>query len=194
MHFTSGINRPPFEAQSGFLQVTSGCSHKACTFCGYFKSTAFKLSPMSEIEADIREIPKHFGAPERIFLQSADAFAASFETLMQTAYLIHKHVPSVKTIGGYARIDNFLDKSVNQLQQMRDVGFADPYIGVESGDDEILQRTHKGYDARTAREQLEKLTAADFPIIANFLNGLGGKNYGLSHAQKTAELYDGIKI
>ncbi len=32
------------------------------------------------------------------------------------------------------------------------------------------------------------------PIIANFLNGLGGKGYGLSHAQKTAELYDGINI
>ena len=32
------------------------------------------------------------------------------------------------------------------------------------------------------------------PPIANFLNCLGGKNYGLSHAQKTAQLYDGINI
>ena len=70
----------------------------------------------------------------------------------------------------------------------------DTYIGVESGDDTILKRVNKGYDAKTAREQLEKLTAADFSIIANFLNGLGGKDYGLSHAQKTAEIYDGIKI
>ena len=112
MHFTTGINRPPYEANSGFLQVTSGCSHKACTFCGYFQQCAFKLSPMSEIAADVKEIPLYFGAPERIFLQSADAFAASCDTLMQTAYLIHKHVPSVKTIGGYARIDNFVDKTV----------------------------------------------------------------------------------
>ena len=134
------------------------------------------------------------GAPERIFLQSADAFAASFDTLMQTAYLIHKHVPSVKTIGGYARIDNFIDKTVDQLREMKKVGYENPYLGVESGDDEILKRTHKGYDAKTAREQLEKLTQAEMPIIANFLNGLGGKDYGLSHAQKTAELYDGINI
>ena len=194
MHFTTGINRPPYEANSGFLQVTSGCSHKACTFCGYFKQCAFKLSPMSEIAEDVKEIPLYFGAPERIFLQSADAFAASFDTLMQTAYLIHKHVPSVKTIGGYARIDNFVDKTVEQLRELRKVGYANPYLGVESGDDEILSRTHKGYDAKTAREQLEKLTQADMPIIANFLNGLGGKDYGLSHAQKTAELYDGINI
>ncbi len=194
MHFTTGINRPPYEANSGFLQVTSGCSHKACTFCGYFKQCAFKLSPMSEIAEDVKEIPLYFGAPERIFLQSADAFAASYDTLMQTAYLIHKHVPSVKTIGGYARIDNFIDKTVEQLRELRKVGYENPYLGVESGDDEILKRTHKGYDAKTAREQLEKLTASGMPIIANFLNGLGGKNYGLSHAQKTAELYDGINI
>ena len=194
MHFTSGINRPPFERDSGFLQVTSGCSHNRCDFCGYFKGVKFERSPIEEIEADIKEIPKYFGAPRRIFLQGADGFAASYETLMKTAELLKKHVPSVETIGGYARIDNFIDKSVEQLRNMRDASFANPYIGVESGDDEILRRVYKGYDAKTAREQLEKLTAAGLPIIANFLNGLGGKNYGLSHARKTAELYDGINI
>ncbi|MBQ9480398.1 MAG: radical SAM protein, partial [Selenomonadaceae bacterium] len=194
MHFTSGINRPPFERESAYLQVTSGCSHNRCTFCGYFKDTGFKRSPLDEIEADIKEIPKFFGEPERIFLQSADGFAATYDTLMKTAELIHKYVPSVKTIGGYARIDNFIDKTVEQLSDMRAVGYSDPYVGVESGDDVILKRVHKGYDAQTAREQLEKLTAAKFSIIANFLNGIGGKDYGLSHARLTAKLYDGINI
>ena len=194
MHFTTGINRPPYEKNSGFLQVTSGCSHKKCTFCGYFKECGFKLSPIEEIAEDIKEIPKYFGAPERIFLQSADAFAASYDTLMKTAELIHKFVPSVKTIGGYARIDNFIDKTENQLREMKNIGFSDPYIGVESGDDEILKKVNKGYDAKTAREQLEKISAAGMSIIANFLNGLGGKNFGLSHAKKTAKLYEKINI
>ena len=194
MHFTSGINRPPFEAASGFLQVTSGCSHKKCTFCGYFKDCAFNFSPIDEIAEDIKEIPKYFGEPERIFLQSADAFAASYDTLMKTAELLKKYVPSVETIGGYARIDNFIDKNVEQVKNLRDAGFSDPYIGVESGDEEILKRVNKGYDSKTAREQLEKLTSAGMPIIANFLNGLGGKNFGLNHAKKTAKLYEGIKI
>ena len=194
MHFTTGINRPPYERNSGFLQVTSDCSHKKCTFCGYFKECAFKISPIEEIEEDIKEIPRYFGAPERIFLQSADAFVASYDILMKTAELIHKHVPSVKTIGGYARIDNFIDKTENQLREMKNIGYSEPYIGVESGDDEILRRTNKGYDAKTAREQLEKLTSAGMSIITNFLNGLGGKNFGLNHAKKTAKLYDKINI
>ena len=194
MHFTSEINRPPFERNSAYLQVTSGCSHNRCAFCGYFKDTGFKRSPIEEIEADIKEIPTFFGAPERIFLQAADGFAATYDTLMKTAELLHKYVPSVKTIGGYARIDDFIDKSVDQLKNMSAVGYANPYVGVESGDDVILKRVNKGYDAKTAREQLEKLTEAGLPIIANFLNGIGGKDYGLSHAQLTAKIYDGIDI
>lgn len=194
MHFTSGINRPPYEANSGFLQVTSGCSHASCAFCSYFKDTRFKKSPMEEIEADIKEIPEYFGAPERIFLQGADGFAADYDVLMKTAELIHRYVPSVKTIGGYARIDNFREKSVEQLRNMKAAGFADPYIGVESGDDGILKMVNKGYDAAFAREQMEKLTEAGMSFIANFLNGLGGAGYGLSHARKTAEIYESMDI
>ena len=194
MHFTSEINRPPFERNSAYLQVTSGCSHNRCAFCGYFKDTGFKRSPIEELEADIKEIPTFFGAPERIFWQAANGFAATYDTLMKTAELLHKYVPSVKTIGGYARIDDFIDKSVDQLKNMSAVGYANPYVGVESGDDVILERVRKGYDAKTAREQLEKLTEAGLPIIANFLNGIGGKDYGLSHAQLTAKIYDGIDI
>lgn len=194
MHFTSGINRPPYEMRSGFLQVTSGCSHSKCAFCGYFKDTKFKKSPIEEIEEDIKQIPIYFGNPERIFLQGADGFAANYDILMKTAELIHKYVPSVKTIGGYARIDNFIDKTEEQLRNMKDIGYSDPYIGVESGDDNILKMVNKGYDAKTAREQMEKLTNAGMSMITNFLNGIGGKNYGLSHAQKTAEIYDSMNI
>lgn len=194
MHFTSGINRPPFEASSGYLQVTSGCSHNRCAFCGYFKHVKHAVSPLDEIEEDIKQIPLWFGAPERIFLQGADAFSASYDVLMRVAELLHEHVPSVKTIGGYARIDNFCDKSEAQIRRLHEAGYENPYAGVESGDDGILKMVDKGYDAACAREQLEKTTAAGMPVIANFLNGIGGAGYGLSHARKTAELYAGMNI
>lgn len=194
MRFASGINRPPFEADSGFLQVTSGCSHASCAFCSYYKDAGFRKSPIEEIEEDVKQIPQYFGAPERLFLQGADGFAADYDVLMTTAELIHKYVPSVKTIGGYARIDNFCAKTVEQIRNLVGAGYSNPYIGVESGDDALLKMVHKGYDAATARAQMEKLTEAGMPFIANFLNGLGGAGYGLSHAQKTAEMYDGMNI
>ena len=51
MHFSSGIVRPPYEAWSTFLQVTSGCSHNKCRFCTFYKDAAFRVSPEEEIRA-----------------------------------------------------------------------------------------------------------------------------------------------
>ena len=192
MHFSGGINRPPYETADGYLQTTEGCSHSTCLFCTYFKDQKFRKSTIEEIEADVREIPTTFGAPKRIFLQGADGFAADYDVLMKTAELLHKYVPSVQTIGGYARIDSFYDKTEEQLRNMAAAGFANPYIGVESGDDVVLKRINKGYTAAQAREQLEKLDASGLPFIVNFLNGAGGHGYGLTNAQLTAKLYDGL--
>lgn len=44
MHFSSGINRPPYEANDGFLQITSGCSHGSCKFCTFYKESPVSLS------------------------------------------------------------------------------------------------------------------------------------------------------
>ena len=65
MHFASGINRPPYETADGYLQTTEGCSHNTCLFCTYFKDQKFRKSTIEETEADIKEIPKYFGAPKR---------------------------------------------------------------------------------------------------------------------------------
>ncbi len=176
MHFSGGINRPPYETADGYLQTAEGCSHNTCLFCTYFKDQKFRKSTIEEIEEDIKEIPATFGAPKRIFLQGADGYAADYDVLMKTAELLHKYVPSVKTIGGYARIDNFYDKTEEQLRNMAAAGFANPYIGVESGDDVVLKQ----------------IDAAGLPFIVNFLNGAGGHNYGLTNAQLTAKLYDGL--
>ena len=157
-----------------------------------FKNQKFRKSTIEEIESDIREIPRIFGTPKRIFLQGADGFAADYDILMKTAELLHKYVPSVQSIGGYARIDNFYAETEDQLRNMAAVGFVNQYIGVESGDDVVLKRINKGYTAEQAREQLEKIDSSGLPFIVNFLNGAGGHGYGLINAQRTASLYDGL--
>lgn len=194
MHFSSGINCPPYETADGFLQTTRGCSHNHCLFCTYFKDQKFCKSALEEIEADIKEIPAYFGAPKRIFLQGADGFAADYDVLMKTAELLHKYVPSVESIGGYARIDNFYDKTEEQLRNLASVGYSNPYIGVESGDDVVLKRINKGYTAAQAREVLEKVDASGMPYVVNYLCGAGGHGYGLANAQHTAQLYDGLHM
>lgn len=188
MHFSSGINRPPFEAQDGFLQVTSGCSHGKCEFCTFYKDAPFRISDLDEIEEDIKELAS-MGYPfRRIYLQGADPFILPCKRLLEIADMIHKWLPSVKSIGGYARIDNVKNKSIAELKELVEAGYSNFYFGNESGDDKILARMNKGYRAELVVEMLSRLDEAGMPYIMNFLGGLGGRNYGLSHAQKSANV------
>ncbi len=188
MHFSSGINRPPYEAMDGFLQVTSGCSHGQCEFCTFYKDAPFSVSDMAEVEEDIKELASYGWDFKRIYLQGADPFILSYEKLAKVAELIHKYMPQVKSIGGYARVDNVKNKTVEELRKLRDIGYSNFYFGNESGDDYILKRMNKGYEAKVVVEMLSKLDEAGMPYIMNFLGGLGGHDYGLDHALKSAEV------
>lgn len=187
MHFASNVVRPPYEAQSAYLQVTSGCSHNACRFCTYYKDAPFAVSPENEIIEDLQEL-KSYGIPfPRIWLQGADPFLLSFDRLKRIAELIHTYLPFVKSIGGYGRVDSLRNKTAEQLRELKDLGYSGIVFGIESGDEKILSYMNKGYHADEIVPQLSKMDEAGLPYEVIFLSGLGGRGYGLGHAQKTAE-------
>lgn len=187
MHFASNVVRPPYEAQSAYLQVTSGCSHNACRFCTYYKDAPFAVSPENEIIEDLQEL-KSYGIPfPRIWLQGADPFLLRFDRLKRIAELIHTYLPFVKSIGGYGRVDSLRNKTAEQLRELKDLGYSGIVFGIESGDEKILSYTNKGYHADEIVPQLSKMDEAGLPYEVIFLSGLGGRGYGLGHAQKTAE-------
>ncbi len=96
MHFSSGINRPPYETADGYLQTTQGCSHNRCLFCTYFKDQPFCKATIEELEADIKEMSDYFGAPKRIFLhgyglgnaqKTAELYNGLHPTMVNTSML-----------------------------------------------------------------------------------------------------------
>ena len=149
MHFSCGIVRPPYEAGSCFLQVTSGCSHNKCRFCTFYKEAPFSVSPESEIREDLQEIRDCGWKVKRIFLQGADLFLLSYDRLKRIMDLIKEYLPGDVSVGGYGRVDSVKNKSVEQLSKMDEAGM-------------------------------------HYSVI--FLYGLGGHEYGMGHAVKTAEV------
>ena len=189
MHFSSDINRPPYEAGDAFLQITSGCSHGQCAFCTFYKDAPFCVSPIEVVEEDIKELSQGWYYPfDRIYLQGADPFIVSYDYLKKVAELIHRYLPNVTSIGGYARVDNVKNKTVGQLRDLTKEGYSNFYFGNETGDDHLLERMDKGYKADDIVRHMSKLDEAGMPYILNFLGGLGGHGYGLSHAQKSADV------
>ncbi|MBQ7477832.1 MAG: radical SAM protein [Selenomonadaceae bacterium] len=188
MHFASTVVRPPYEANSVYLQITSGCSHNACKFCTYYKDAPFCVSPLEEIREDLQELKDTGYSFPRIWLQGADPFLLTYDKLKTVAELIHEYLPFVQSIGGYGRVDSVKNKTVEQIKSLKVMGYNKLVFGIESGDDAVLKRMNKGYEAREIVEQLGKLTQADMDYAVIFLSGLGGHGYGLSHAVKTAEV------
>ena len=160
MNYTGMIYRPPMEANSVLLQVTTGCSHNKCAFCYMYHDIPFSVSPMEEVMADIDEAARIWAGAERVFLENGDAFCLSAERLKRIADAIHEKHPKVNTIAMYASIQNIRGKTDKELRMLHECGINDLNIGVESGLDVALERLNKGHTADEAIYELKRLNDA----------------------------------
>lgn len=144
MHYTGLTYRPPYEANSVLLQVTAGCSHNACTFCTMYRDTAFSVSPLEEVEADLAEVARWRPAADRVFLVNGDALCLDTDSLLAIADLIHAYLPQVGHITGYVRITNIASKTDQEIRMLAEAGFGEVNIGLESALDDVLSFMKQG--------------------------------------------------
>lgn len=190
LHFSGQIWRPPYEANSQLLQVTAGCTHNKCKFCSLYDGTKFRLSPISEIEADLNVIREYQPKARRVFLTGANPFALSYNKLLDLGLMIRKYLPYCETIGAFSRISDIKTKTVEELKNLRHLGFDSISIGTETGDDETLARMNKGNTAKETFEQCKKLEEANISYNLVYLTGLAGKGKGQQNALNTANLFN----
>ena len=193
MHYTGPTFRPPYEANSLLLQVTSGCSHNSCTFCSMYHDVPFEISPLQEVEEDLRYLSRQHALFKRVFLVNGDAFCLSADRLAEIAELIHDYLPRIQSIGGYASINNVLAKSEEELRELARLGFSDFNIGLESGLDDVLSFMNKGYTLDQAREALQRLNAAGMPFNVNIITAAAGKGRVAEHAAANARIVNEAK-
>ena len=190
LHFTGTVWRPPHEALSVLLQVTVGCTHHACKFCGLYGDLRFRVSPMAEIDADLQIIARWQPQARRVFLVGANPFALSYERLVQLADRIRDRLPKVQTIGMFARVDDIARKTDAELRELRARGFTGLSIGTETGDDPTLLRMNKGTTAAEILFQSRRLDDAGIEYYFTYMTGLAGAGNGERAARATAELFN----
>lgn len=122
LHFTGQVWRPPYEASSQLLQVTAGCTHNKCKFCSLYHGTKFRLSPITEVEEDLKVIQKYQPRARRVFLTGANPFALSYNRLLDLGLLIRKYLRHCESIGMFARISDIKPKTVEELRNLRHLG------------------------------------------------------------------------
>ncbi len=188
LHFRGQVWRPPYEANSQLLQITSGCTWHKCKFCSLYHGTTFRMSPLSEVESDLKVIREWQPWARRVYLTGANPFALSYNKLMEIAILLRKYLPYMESFGMFARVTDITPKSVEELKNLRHMKLDSINIGIETAHDLTLERMNKGYHASDILEQLSKLDEAGIRYNVFYLNGLGGKGYGVESAIASADL------
>ena len=188
MHYEGNCIRPPPEADSILLQVTVGCSHNKCTFCGTYKDKRFRIKDNDIILSDILFASKYMKRQDRVFLMDGDALIIPQKRLMWILKRIKENLPWVKRVGAYANTKSIRMKSPQELIELRENGLGMLYLGVETGDDEIRKKINKGSSAEQCLEMGKRVKNAGIQLTVTVLLGIGGKEKSLDHARATGEL------
>lgn len=189
MRYEGNIYRPPSEARSYILQCTVGCSHNRCTFCGMYKDKKYRVRFLEEIMTDIRMAKHYYGDLEKVFLADGDALAMDASDLLAILDELYKSFPSLKHVGIYASPDSILDKEMTELSALKAAGLTIAYLGVETGDEELLKEIKKGVNYEQMVEAGRKIRSAGILLSVTILLGLAGRTpKALDHAINTARI------
>lgn len=195
MHYTGTIWRPPYEAYSALVQVTAGCTHHKCKFCTLYEDVPFKfrMSPLVEVEEDLKEISRYYRNAKRVFFTGANPFVLSFDKLKRLAELVKKYYPRVDSIGCFARITDITLKTTEQLRELRRLGYNSLTIGVEAGDDKALSFMHKGFGTKEIINECKRLDEVGMDYNFFYLAGIYGEGRSERGAKNTARIFNQLR-
>jgi len=193
LSYDEPLFRPPSEAYSLILQLTIGCSWNKCAFCEMYKSKKFRIKSEEEIEKEINSISGHYQDVRKIFLADGNAMVLSSVKLLRILRIIKNAFPKVIRISAYASARDLEKKSIEELKLLREAGLKLIYVGIESGDDDLLKRINKGETYLSTTRNLLKAKAAGIKSSVMILTGLGGKVFSQQHGINSAKVVNEIQ-
>jgi radical SAM superfamily enzyme YgiQ (UPF0313 family) len=187
MRYKGIVIRPPSEAGSYILQATFGCSHNSCTFCPTYKGTRFSVRPLDEVLEDIGEAARLIPGTRRVFLADGNALALPMDTLRAIFEALHGAFPRLERVGIYANGCDIEGKSRGELQELRELGLGIVYLGLESGDDRVLEKVRKVDSSEQMVAAVIKAKECGIKTSVIVLLGLAGREGSYDHAIKSAQ-------
>jgi radical SAM superfamily enzyme YgiQ (UPF0313 family) len=200
------ILRPPSEHASYYLPLTSGCSNNTCSFCAY---SFFKLGirELDEVKQEIDAMSLYMnnrmwvaGMPDimyeilndwngkRVFLQDGDALIYPYPRLMEALQYLNQKFPAIERIASYATPQDILRRSLKELKALKEQKLGILYMGVESGDDEVLRKIQKNATHQQMVEAAKKVKESGILLSVSVILGLGGVKGSEKHALETAKI------
>ena len=188
MRYYGTVIRPPSEADSYILQVTLGCSHNRCTFCGTYLDKPFQARPVAEVLEDIALAQSQWSGVRRVFMADGNALVLSTPRLVTILDALASGFPHLERVGSYANARDILGKSEADLALLYRKGLRIIYLGLESGSDHVLRRIGKGATAAEMTQAVHKAKAAGLDVSVIGILGVAGPELSFIHAEATGQV------
>lgn len=183
---------PMTQGYSVAVPVTVGCSWNKCLYCDLNHDNKFKFLGLQEINKKLKALKEYYSNRKRpvkkVVMAGGNPFCLDTDTLIEIIRLIKDYFPQVKNISSFARADDILRKSKDELMELKRLGMGELSIGVESGNDEILAFHNKGVTREDNYRALKKLEECNISYSTYIMLGLGGKKLTRENAIDTASL------
>jgi len=158
-----------------------------------YRGKQFRIRELSETLKDLHAVSHPIGdRVDKIFVADGDALVLPMDHWRQILKSAKAGFGRLRQVSCYALADNVLDKSVDQLRELREGGLNLLYIGPESGDDVTLKRIVKGADHTAHIKAAKKAHEAGMEISVIVLLGVAGTARSMDHAEATADLITGM--
>jgi radical SAM superfamily enzyme YgiQ (UPF0313 family) len=195
--------RPPSEARSLLIRVMRGCPWNYCTFCSAYKDVPRKtlMRSVEEVKSDIDELRAHCDnmryrgyvvEPRAAFLADSNAIIVKTADLVQIVAHLLEAFPSLGRVTSYGRAKTVLTKDLHELQELRRAGLNRLHLGLESGDDGVLEHVKKGANSEQMITAGLRVKEAGFELSEYVMPGLGGRERSQQHVEGTARVLNAL--
>ena len=188
MKYEGMIYRPPSEAESLILQVTVGCSYNRCTFCSAYQGKSFRVKSFEEVKEDIDEVSSYGARIPRVFLADGDALIIPQKGLVQILQYLKRKVKGLERVGIYANARDILKKGLEELKELKELGVGIIYLGLESGNPEVLKRIKKNATVDLMVRAAKRVKESGIVLSVTVLLGIGGVELSRTHAEDTGKV------
>ena len=209
---------PPDQYLALVLQATEGCSWNKCTFCNFYRDRPFHIKGDDEFRQHIRAIRDFFGPAlslrTTVFLADANALVIPQERLLRLFDIVNAELPIVPARlsngerkawsaahptalrGVYSFVDAFTirHKSVEDYHELAERNLRRAYIGLESGDDNLLRFLHKGNTAEDARQAVATIKAGGVDVGVILMLGVGGRRFYDAHVRHSIDVVNAMRL
>tara|TARA_Y100001933_G_scaffold224500_1_gene237129 strand:- start:445 stop:1209 length:765 start_codon:yes stop_codon:yes gene_type:complete len=141
-----------------------------------------------EIIKDIHMAKASGYRPDRIFIADGDALAMDLKKLENVLKKIRETFAECRRVGIYATARDINEKGLDALLGLKEKGLGIIYLGLESGDDEVLKRMQKGDRSQAMISAAGLVKASGIKLSVTVISGLGGKSRWKEHAIETGKV------